>query len=93
VATTPRRSARAALVMGVLACTFGGLACASGAATRPLDAGIAHPTSLIAPDARVRGGTSKPSEDSLIGLVPATDLSMSWKAVASSGCAPACCTA
>ena len=56
--TTPRRSARAALVTGVLACTIGGLACTSGAATRQLGAGIAHPTSLIAPDARVRGGTS-----------------------------------
>jgi hypothetical protein len=59
VTTTPRRPARAALVMGVLACTIGGLACASGAATRESGAGIAHPTSLTAPDRRVRGETSK----------------------------------
>jgi len=58
VTTTPRRPARAALVMGALACTIGGLACISGAATRQSGAGIAHPTSLTAPDRRVRGGTS-----------------------------------
>ena len=57
--TTPRCPVHAALVMGVLACTIGGQACASGAATRQSGAGIAHPTSLIAPDRRVRGETSK----------------------------------
>ena len=59
MATTFECPARAALVMGVLACTIGGLACASGAATRQSGAGIAHPTSLVAPDRRVRGETPK----------------------------------